>query len=122
MTAFGKHIVTLAGEPSSSLSDRNELSMAYILDTSKIRYPPNESATPQAAMNTPENSAEVSAATSPRPGTGHRRIAKACCQGRSNSELLTCPPALGQVGRVCLVQLVKRLLDLHRYSNRLSQG
>lgn len=53
MTAFGKHIVTLAGEPSSSLSDRNELSMAYILDTSKIRYPPNESATPQAAMNTP---------------------------------------------------------------------
>ncbi|XPS94014.1 Negative regulator of mitotic exit [Ascochyta lentis] len=53
MTAFGKHIVTLAGEPSSSLSDRNELSMAYILDTSKIRYPPNESAAPQTAINTP---------------------------------------------------------------------
>ncbi|KAL1611666.1 Negative regulator of mitotic exit [Nothophoma quercina] len=53
MTAFGKHIVTLAGEPSSSVSDRNELSMAYILDTSKIRYPPNESAAPQQAINTP---------------------------------------------------------------------
>ncbi|KAF1947252.1 kelch domain-containing protein 3 [Clathrospora elynae] len=48
MTAFGKHIVVLAGEPSSSVSDRNELSLSYILDTSKIRYPPNESApTPQ---------------------------------------------------------------------------
>lgn len=46
MTAFGKHIVVLAGEPSSSASDRNELSLSYILDTSKIRYPPNESAPP----------------------------------------------------------------------------
>lgn len=53
MTAFGKHIITLAGEPSSSVADRNELSMAYILDTSKIRYPPNESAAPQTAINTP---------------------------------------------------------------------
>lgn len=53
MTAFGKYIVTLAGEPSSSVADRNELSMAYILDTSKIRYPPNESAAPQQAINTP---------------------------------------------------------------------
>lgn len=53
MTAFGKHIVTLAGEPSSSASDRNELSLAFILDTSKIRYPPNESAPAQQALNAP---------------------------------------------------------------------
>jgi hypothetical protein len=53
MTAFGKHIVTMAGEPSSSASDRNELSLAFILDTSKIRYPPNESAPTQQALNTP---------------------------------------------------------------------
>jgi hypothetical protein len=53
MTAYGKHIVVLAGEPSSSASDRNELSLAYILDTSKIRYPPNESAPPQQALNAP---------------------------------------------------------------------
>jgi chromosome segregation ATPase len=53
MTAFGKHIVVMAGEPSSSVSDRNELSMAYILDTSKIRYPPNEGAPPQQALNAP---------------------------------------------------------------------
>lgn len=53
MTAFGKHIVVLAGEPSSSVSDRNELSLGYILDTSKIRYPPNESALPQQAQIAP---------------------------------------------------------------------
>jgi DNA repair exonuclease SbcCD ATPase subunit len=51
MTAFGKHIVVLAGEPSSSVSDRNELSLSYILDTSKIRYPPNESAPPPQPQN-----------------------------------------------------------------------
>jgi hypothetical protein len=53
MTAFGKHIVVMAGEPSSSASDRNELSLAYLLDTSKIRYPPNESAPPQQPLNAP---------------------------------------------------------------------
>ncbi|KAL1644197.1 Negative regulator of mitotic exit [Diplodia intermedia] len=42
MTSYGKHIVVLAGEPSSSAPDRNELSMAYVLDTSKIRYPSSE--------------------------------------------------------------------------------
>ncbi|KAF2090070.1 hypothetical protein K490DRAFT_62943 [Saccharata proteae CBS 121410] len=44
MTAFGKHVVVLAGEPSSSAPDRNELSLAYVLDTSKIRYPASEQA------------------------------------------------------------------------------
>ncbi|KAL4942494.1 hypothetical protein BDV06DRAFT_192132, partial [Aspergillus oleicola] len=39
MTAFGKHIIVLAGEPSSAPRDPVELSMAYMLDTSKIRYP-----------------------------------------------------------------------------------
>jgi hypothetical protein len=53
MTSFGKHVVVLAGEPSSSASDRNELSQAYILDTSKIRYPPNEGAPIQGQMNAP---------------------------------------------------------------------
>ncbi|KAF2703929.1 hypothetical protein K504DRAFT_451147 [Pleomassaria siparia CBS 279.74] len=53
MTAFGKHVIALAGEPSSSASDRNELSLAYILDTSKIRYPPNETAPVQQGNNVP---------------------------------------------------------------------
>lgn len=54
MTAFGRHIVVLAGEPSSSVSEKNELSLAYILDTSKIRYPPNESALPHQPLNAPQ--------------------------------------------------------------------
>lgn len=39
MTAFGKQIVVLAGEPSSAPRDPNELSLVYVLDTGKIRYP-----------------------------------------------------------------------------------
>ncbi|KAI3290463.1 hypothetical protein DTO002I6_6386 [Penicillium roqueforti] len=39
MTAFGKQIIVMAGEPSSAPRDSAELSMSYILDTSKIRYP-----------------------------------------------------------------------------------
>ncbi|KAL8708094.1 MAG: hypothetical protein Q9220_006947 [cf. Caloplaca sp. 1 TL-2023] len=39
MTAFGKQIVVVAGEPSSAPRDVPELSMVYVLDTGKIRYP-----------------------------------------------------------------------------------
>lgn len=39
MTAFGTQIVVLAGEPSSAPRDAGELSLIYVLDTSKIRYP-----------------------------------------------------------------------------------
>ena len=39
MTAFGKQIVVLAGEPSSAPRDAGELSLVYMLDTVKIRYP-----------------------------------------------------------------------------------
>ena len=39
MTAHGKQIVILAGEPSSAPRDPGELSMVYLLDTGKIRYP-----------------------------------------------------------------------------------
>ena len=39
MTAFGKQIVVVAGEPSSADRDPSELSMVYILNTVKIRYP-----------------------------------------------------------------------------------
>ncbi len=39
MTAFGKQIVVLAGEPSSAARDPSELSMVYVLNTAKIRYP-----------------------------------------------------------------------------------
>ena len=39
MTAYDKQIVVLAGEPSSTQRDPSELSIAYVLDTAKIRYP-----------------------------------------------------------------------------------
>ena len=39
MTAYGKQIVVLAGEPSSAPRDPSELSLVYVLDTVKIRYP-----------------------------------------------------------------------------------
>ena len=48
MTAFGKQIVVLAGEPSSAARDPSELSMVYVLNTSKIRYPND-----QQIQNTP---------------------------------------------------------------------
>ncbi|KAL8827035.1 MAG: hypothetical protein Q9191_003432 [Dirinaria sp. TL-2023a] len=39
MTAYGKQIVVMAGEPSSAPRDPPELSLVYLLDTAKIRYP-----------------------------------------------------------------------------------
>lgn len=39
MTAYGKQIVVLGGEPSSAPRDPGELSLIYTLDTNKIRYP-----------------------------------------------------------------------------------
>lgn len=48
MTAFGKQIVVLAGEPSSAARDPSELSMVYVLNTAKIRYPND-----QQIQNTP---------------------------------------------------------------------
>lgn len=49
MTTVGKQIVVLAGEPSSAPRDPVELGMAYLLDTTKIRYPPDS------ASQTPTN-------------------------------------------------------------------
>jgi hypothetical protein len=48
MTAHGKQIIILAGEPSSAPRDTAELSMIYVLDTAKIRYPNDQPAANQA--------------------------------------------------------------------------
>ncbi|PGH31615.1 hypothetical protein GX50_05606 [[Emmonsia] crescens] len=45
MTAFGKQIIVLGGEPSTAPRDAEELSLVYILDTAKIRYPSEPSPT-----------------------------------------------------------------------------
>ena len=39
MTTYNKQIIVLGGEPSSTNRDVQELGLAYVLDTSKIRYP-----------------------------------------------------------------------------------
>ncbi|KAI1329921.1 hypothetical protein F5Y16DRAFT_59807 [Xylariaceae sp. FL0255] len=39
MTAVGKSIVVVGGEPSSAANQVNDLSLVYVLDTTKIRYP-----------------------------------------------------------------------------------
>lgn len=39
MTAYRDKIILLAGEPSSAPRDPGELSLVYVLDTAKIRYP-----------------------------------------------------------------------------------
>ena len=39
MTAVGQSVVVVGGEPSSATSQVNDLSIVYVLDTTKIRYP-----------------------------------------------------------------------------------
>lgn len=39
MTAYGKQVVVLGGEPSTASRDANDLSVVFLLDTTKIRYP-----------------------------------------------------------------------------------
>ena len=65
MTAFGRQIIVLAGEPSSSPRDTLELSMVYILDTAKIRYP-NDNPQQQGAVQPSSPTRRPS--TEARPG------------------------------------------------------
>lgn len=39
MTAYGNKLIVVGGEPSTTPRDPSELSLAYILDTTKIKYP-----------------------------------------------------------------------------------
>jgi len=55
MTAHDKRIVVLAGEPSSTERDPEELSYVYILDTTKIRYPNDQPGQSPAADRTPDS-------------------------------------------------------------------
>ncbi|QSZ32334.1 hypothetical protein DSL72_001908 [Monilinia vaccinii-corymbosi] len=51
MTAYGKQIIVLAGEPSTPAREAQDLSIVYVLDTSKIRYPNDQQASQQSAIN-----------------------------------------------------------------------
>lgn len=48
MTAYGKQIVVLAGEPSTATREATDLATVYILDTAKIRYPNDQPTQPGA--------------------------------------------------------------------------
>ncbi|PBP24417.1 kelch domain-containing protein [Diplocarpon rosae] len=46
MTAYNKQVVVLAGEPSTATRESGDLSIVYLLDTSKIRYPNDQAIQP----------------------------------------------------------------------------
>ncbi|KAI0018095.1 hypothetical protein F4780DRAFT_781658 [Xylariomycetidae sp. FL0641] len=52
MTAVGKAIWVLGGEPSTAANAVNDLSMVYVLDTTKIRYP-NDAQIQSSSQRTP---------------------------------------------------------------------
>lgn len=51
MTAVGKSVIVLGGEPSSATAAVNDLAIVYCLDTTKIRYP-NDSSTRSNSQST----------------------------------------------------------------------
>ncbi|KAL2801311.1 hypothetical protein BJX66DRAFT_6792 [Aspergillus keveii] len=78
MTAFGKQIIVLAGEPSSAPRDAVELSTAYLLDTTKIRYP-----------NETQNGGAVAASGPKKIGPGDKPGPPS---GRTSREAQNIPP------------------------------
>lgn len=80
MTSVGSKILVLAGEPSSAPRDAGELSLAYVLDTSKIRYP-NDA--PSGTQTAPQPQGAVQPQQTRQPGM--RRPSAAAEQGRSDS-------------------------------------
>ena len=52
MTAYGKQIVVLGGEPSTATREATDLATVYVLDTGKIRYPNDQSAQPADRIGT----------------------------------------------------------------------
>ncbi|KAL4808880.1 hypothetical protein BDV18DRAFT_133384 [Aspergillus unguis] len=78
MTAFGRQIIVLAGEPSSAPRDPVELSMAYMLDTSKIRYP-----------NDNQSGEKGSLPSASKTGAGEKSVAPS---GRVSREAQNQPP------------------------------
>lgn len=70
MTAYGKQIVVLGGEPSTATREATDLATVYVLDTAKIRYP-NDQAAQQAPADRLAGSGRPS--LSEKPGMGASR-------------------------------------------------
>ncbi|KAL2129625.1 hypothetical protein VTI74DRAFT_7525 [Chaetomium olivicolor] len=65
MTAVGKTIVVVGGEPSSALTAVNDLALAYCLDTTKIRYPNDSGANAPRNRRPSDVTAQNSARSTP---------------------------------------------------------
>lgn len=63
MTSYGKQVIVLAGEPSSAAREATDLSIVYVLDTTKIRYPND-----QAVQQTPAGERVAGAGRRPSGG------------------------------------------------------
>lgn len=71
MTASGNLIYVLGGEPSSAPRDPGELSLTYVLDTSKIRYPSDQPA--QQGLNGVKGPSSRRPSVTERSGTPQER-------------------------------------------------
>ncbi|CAL3968233.1 unnamed protein product [Diplocarpon coronariae] len=71
MTAYNKQIVVLAGEPSTAARESGDLGIVYLLDTSKIRYPNDQTVQPAPTADRVPGQRRPSAAE--KPGLGASR-------------------------------------------------
>ncbi|WPH01615.1 Hypothetical protein R9X50_00446300 [Acrodontium crateriforme] len=84
MTTVGKSIIVVGGEPSTAPRDPVELGMAYFLDTTKIRYPPDStSSTPSG--NRLENGSQRPSVERTRGPGNQAMIGSADARSRSDS-------------------------------------
>ena len=85
MTAWGKYIVILAGEPSTAPRDPGELSLSYLLDTSKIRYPGEQAGAPPQGIPVSQGSNVRKSSSIPQRGQGPRETAELTADGPRRS-------------------------------------
>ncbi|TGO49090.1 hypothetical protein BCON_0221g00010 [Botryotinia convoluta] len=68
MTAYGKQIIVLAGEPSTATREAQDLATVYVLDTSKIRYPNDQ----QSSQQSQQGAVNERVPGGRRPSTGEK--------------------------------------------------
>ncbi|KAK4995035.1 Negative regulator of mitotic exit [Elasticomyces elasticus] len=91
MTAWGKQVVVIGGEPSSAPRDPSELSLAYFLDTSKIRYPPDSQSQQAANERVPGQPVNERIQGHRRPSGGER---SGIPQGRGMAREMASPTTM----------------------------
>ena len=92
MTAYGKQVVVLAGEPSTATREAQDLAIVYLLDTSKIRYPND-----QQIQQTPSGERVPGAR---RPSTSEKSSGMGATRGLSSRDGSTGPSGLPEPKRL----------------------